>query len=196
MPTMCAWIVQKYLKLPAVVKVNENLSPVSRACDLNRVSLSTIVCGSSSLLTQVTVVPTGTVRCAGTKLQLLISIVFSSADAGRPTPMARRATKAAAASSGRPTWGACGARCGCPRLNCIANMSVSGCAGKWRPSSPGRSPSAGQLGVGDRQRMRALRVGEGAQAEHVLQLVGRHGERAGRLGLAGFGLRIGGGPGG
>src|SRR5262249_22230450 len=125
-PTMCAWMVQKYWNLPGVVKVNENLSPVSRACDLNRASLSTTVCGSSSLLIQVTVVPAGTVRAAGAKLKSRISIVFAAASAG---PLAshgmvvkKRTARDLAMSRGCNQVENCAP---CRRSDCSESISIS-----------------------------------------------------------------------
>src|SRR5215469_9089870 len=65
---------QKYEYVPAFVKVNENLSSVSSALDLNTLGSSelTTVCGISSRLIHVTVVPAATVKVAGKKLKLSI----------------------------------------------------------------------------------------------------------------------------
>src|SRR5215469_15368120 len=65
---------QKYEYVPAFVKVNENLSSVSRALDLNALGSSelTTVCGISSRLIHVTVVPAATVKVTGEKLKLSI----------------------------------------------------------------------------------------------------------------------------
>src|SRR5215469_9409428 len=72
---------QKYEYVPAFVKVNENLSSVSSALDLNTLGSSelTTVCGISSRLIHVTVVPAATAKVAGEKLKLsiLISTVCS-----------------------------------------------------------------------------------------------------------------------
>ena len=54
-----------------------------------------------------------------------------------------------------------------------------------------RRLAVGEHRVADGERMRALFVVHRSEAEHLLQLIRRHGERAGRLGLAGFRLRIG-----
>src|SRR5215469_6716704 len=65
---------QKYEYVPAFVKVNENLSSVSSALDLNTLGSSelTTVCGISSRLVHVTVVPAATVKVTGEKLKLSI----------------------------------------------------------------------------------------------------------------------------
>src|SRR5215469_4792722 len=65
---------QKYEYVPAFVKVNKNLSSVSRALDLNALGSSelTTVCGISSRLIHVTVVPAATVKVTGEKLKLSI----------------------------------------------------------------------------------------------------------------------------
>src|ERR1700746_2153757 len=65
---------QKYGYVPALLKVKENFSSVSSTLDLNVFgsSVLTTVCGISSRLIQVTVVPTGTVSVAGPKLKLSI----------------------------------------------------------------------------------------------------------------------------
>src|ERR1700704_3186103 len=58
------------------MKVNENFSSVSSTLDLKTLSSLTTVCGMSSRLVHVTVVPTATVSVAGPKLKLSI---FTSA---------------------------------------------------------------------------------------------------------------------
>jgi len=58
---------QKYWYAPGVVKVNENLSPVSSAFDLKSFVLEATVCGTSSSLIQVTVVPAFTATRCGMK---------------------------------------------------------------------------------------------------------------------------------
>src|SRR5215469_10169021 len=65
---------QKYEYVPAFVKVNKNLSSVSSALDLNALGSSelTTVCGISSRLIHVTVVPAATVKVTGEKLKLSI----------------------------------------------------------------------------------------------------------------------------
>src|SRR4029077_2244931 len=78
-PVILGWMEQKYGYVPALAKVNENFSSVSNTLDLNTLSVLTIVCGISSRLVQVTVVPTGTVKVAGPKLKLS---TFTSAVAG------------------------------------------------------------------------------------------------------------------
>src|ERR1039457_4321079 len=70
---------QKYEYVPGLVGVNENLSSVSSAFDLNRLSLLTTVCGMSSRFFQVIRVPVFTVTVTGVKLKL--SIVISPPDA-------------------------------------------------------------------------------------------------------------------
>src|ERR1039457_2238717 len=69
---------QKYEYVPGLVGVNENLSSVSSAFDLNRLSLLTTVCGMSSRFFHVTWVPVFTVTVSGGKLEL--SMVISTAD--------------------------------------------------------------------------------------------------------------------
>src|SRR6266516_4586655 len=66
-PIMCGCNEQKYSYVPGVVNVKENLSPVSSAFDLNSLSLEATVCGASSSLIQVTVVPAFTVMRWGMK---------------------------------------------------------------------------------------------------------------------------------
>src|ERR1700730_14053004 len=79
-PLMCGWIEQKYLYVPGLSKVNENLSSVSSAADLKVAPASALVtvCGSSSLLVQVTLVPGATARIAGEKAKMLIVHAFGS----------------------------------------------------------------------------------------------------------------------
>src|SRR5436305_7863705 len=73
------WIEQKYGYVPALLKVKENFSSVSRTLDLKTPSVLTTVCGMSSRLVQVTVVPADTVSVSGPKLKLSI---LTSAFAG------------------------------------------------------------------------------------------------------------------
>src|SRR5213079_1329652 len=63
---------QKYGYVPALLKVKENFSSVSSTLDLKTPSVLTTVCGISSRLVHVTLVPTGTVSVAGPKLKLSI----------------------------------------------------------------------------------------------------------------------------
>ena len=83
-PVIFGWIAQKYSTVPAVESVCENLSLVSRALEWNFPSLSVTKCGMSSALTQVTVVPTLTVKVGGSKVKLAIFMVWSSASARPP----------------------------------------------------------------------------------------------------------------
>src|SRR5437870_8003725 len=64
---MCGCKEQKYSYVPGVVNANENLSFVSSAFDLKSLLLEATVCGTSSSLVQVTVVPAFTVICCGAK---------------------------------------------------------------------------------------------------------------------------------
>src|SRR5437660_5264823 len=66
-PVMYGCTEQKYWYAPGVVKVNENLSPVSSAFDLKSFVLEATVCGTSSSLIQVTVVPAFTATRCGMK---------------------------------------------------------------------------------------------------------------------------------
>src|SRR5262249_38451458 len=63
-PVMCGCKEQKYSYVPGVVNVNENLSLVSSAFDLKSLLLEATVCGMSSSLIQMTVVPAFTVTVA------------------------------------------------------------------------------------------------------------------------------------
>src|SRR5690349_849781 len=65
-------MVQTYLNVPAWVNLKEKDSPVSIAAERNSPSALTTVCGSPSLLCQVTVVPDATVIVLGPKLKFLI----------------------------------------------------------------------------------------------------------------------------
>src|SRR5215469_5318880 len=78
------------------MKLKEKLSSVSRAFDLNTWLAEVTVCGISSSLRQVTVVPTFTVRRDGTKVKLSILAAASSA---RTAPEKRTA---AASRQARP----------------------------------------------------------------------------------------------
>ena len=54
------------------MNVNENLSSVSRVFDLKSLLFEATMCGMSSSLIQVTVVPVFTVMCCGVKMNLSI----------------------------------------------------------------------------------------------------------------------------
>src|SRR5713226_4407685 len=79
LPVIFGWIEQKYGYAPALLKVKENFSLVSSTLDLKTPSVLTTVCGISSRLVHVTVVPTGTVSVPGPKLKLSI---FTSVASG------------------------------------------------------------------------------------------------------------------
>src|SRR5713226_9846407 len=72
LPVIFGWIEQKYGYDPALLKVKENFSSVSSTLDLKTPSVLTTVCGMSSRLVHVTVVPTGIVSVSGPKLKLSI----------------------------------------------------------------------------------------------------------------------------
>src|SRR6266550_3252381 len=72
LPTIRGCIVQKYSYSPGAVKVCVKVSSVSSAADLNFPSFSRTVCGLSSALIQVTVVPGATTSIGGVKLKLSI----------------------------------------------------------------------------------------------------------------------------
>src|SRR4029450_3404563 len=81
-PVMCGCKEQKYSYVPGVVNVNENLSFVSNAFDLKSLLLEATVCGTSSSLIQVTVVPAFTVMRCGRKANWSMSTSVSAASAG------------------------------------------------------------------------------------------------------------------
>src|SRR4029450_4261882 len=81
-PVMCGCKEQKYSYVPGVVNANENLSFVSSAFDLKSLLLEAIVCGTSSSLVQVTVVPAFTVMRCGRKANWSMSTSVSAASAG------------------------------------------------------------------------------------------------------------------
>src|SRR6516225_11174501 len=95
---MCGCREQKYSYVPGVVNVNENLSPVSSAFDLKSLLLEAMVCGTSSSLIQVTVVPAFTVKRCGVKVNWSISISVSAACAGAAGKVAAAAKTAAASA--------------------------------------------------------------------------------------------------
>src|SRR5215471_5394539 len=74
LPVILGWMEQKYGYVPAFSNLKENFSSESSTLDLNTFGSSalTTVCGMSSRLVQVTVVPTATVKAAGPKLKLSI----------------------------------------------------------------------------------------------------------------------------
>src|SRR6516165_1168097 len=93
---MCGCREQKYSYVPGVVNVNENLSPVSSAFDLKSLLLEAMVCGTSSSLVQVTVVPAFTVMRCGVKVNWSISTSVSAACADAAGKAAAAARTAAA----------------------------------------------------------------------------------------------------
>src|SRR6266851_5710636 len=95
---MCGCSEQKYLKSPAVAKVNEKVPSVSIVFDLN-LPADTTVWGMSSRLVQVTVSPTFTLISVGAEVILSIDTVTVSACASAP-PSCR--TTAAATAKPRP----------------------------------------------------------------------------------------------
>src|SRR5262245_13805811 len=80
-PVMCGCTEQKYAYVPGVVNVKENLSPVSSAFDLKNLLLEATMCGTSSSLIQVTVVPAFTVMRWGTNANWSISTSASATGA-------------------------------------------------------------------------------------------------------------------
>src|SRR5499427_728150 len=100
---MCGCKEQKYSYVPGVVNVNENLSPASSAFDLKSLLLEATVCGTSSSLVQVTVVPAFTVKRCGVKVNWSISTSVSAvcADAaGKAAAAAKTAAAKAIATQG------------------------------------------------------------------------------------------------
>src|SRR6516225_9559141 len=92
---MCGCREQKYSYVPGVVNVNENLSRVSSAFDLKSLLLEAMVCGTSSSLAQVTVVPAFTVMRCGVKVNWSMSTSASVAGAdaaGKAAAAAKTAT--------------------------------------------------------------------------------------------------------
>src|SRR6516225_5873225 len=85
---MCGCREQKYSYVPGVVNVNENLSAVSSAFDLKTLLLEATVCGTSSSLIQVTVVPAFTVMRWGRKVNWSMSTSASVAGADRAANVA------------------------------------------------------------------------------------------------------------
>src|SRR5262249_32762448 len=93
-PVMCGCKEQKYWYVPGVVNVNENLSSLSRAFDLKLMVVDVTVCGMSSSLVQVTVVPDFTFNSCGPKVKFPIFTETSSALAGVVASSSRAATPA------------------------------------------------------------------------------------------------------
>src|SRR5947209_5364166 len=89
---------QKYWYTPGVVNVNEKLSSVSSAFDLNSLLDEATVCGVSSALSQVTVVPVFTVMRSGEKAKLSISTLLSGAGAEITGKLIAAATRMPAAN--------------------------------------------------------------------------------------------------
>src|SRR6476661_791154 len=80
-PVICGCKEQKYLYVPGVVNVNENLSSLSSGFDLKLLG-DTTVCGISSSLVQVTVAPDFTFSSCGPNVKLPILTTASSARTG------------------------------------------------------------------------------------------------------------------
>src|SRR3954468_4081622 len=70
LPTMCGCSEQKQSYSPGVLNVNEKRPSVSRALERKDRSLAAMVCGMSSSLIQVTVVPAVTVSVGGENVKL------------------------------------------------------------------------------------------------------------------------------
>src|SRR6266851_7934427 len=98
---MCGCREQKYSYAPGVVNVNENLSPVSSAFDLNSLAFEATVCGISSSLVQVTVVPAFTVMPCGAKVKLSIFTSVSAACVSAACLSGACVCAACAAAAGR-----------------------------------------------------------------------------------------------
>src|SRR5580704_12177327 len=97
-PVMYGCSEQKYWYTPGVVNVNEKLSSVSSAFDLNSLLEEATVCGVSSALSQATVVPAFTVTRAGEKAKLSISTLLSGACAEITGKLIAAATRMPAAN--------------------------------------------------------------------------------------------------
>jgi hypothetical protein len=80
-PVMCGCKEQKYLYVPGVVNVNAYVPSVSSSLDRKLLGDIT-VCGMSSSLVQVTVVPAFTFNSCGPKVKFPILTVTSEATAG------------------------------------------------------------------------------------------------------------------
>src|SRR5262249_39451643 len=83
-------------------KVKEKLSSVSRALDLKALVEDATVCGMSSSLVQVTIVPAFTVSFSGPNVKLAILTLVSAAAHARPAATQAPRTKAAPAARGYP----------------------------------------------------------------------------------------------
>src|SRR5436190_22418606 len=86
------------------MNVNENLSLVSSALDLKSFVRDATVCGASSSLIQVTVVPALTVMRFGAKAKLSICTPVSVACGETPGAAAAAATMAAASAAATQIW--------------------------------------------------------------------------------------------
>src|ERR1043165_4635237 len=103
-PVICGCSEQKYSYEPGVVNVNENLPSVSSAFDLNCFPVAATVCGMSSSLYHITVVPAFTVRRGGSNVKLSIFTVASAASAAlekKISAVRRAALKLAAGDAAR-----------------------------------------------------------------------------------------------
>src|SRR5262245_9390876 len=101
-PVMWGWIAQKYAYVPFSLKVKENESSVSSAPELNGRGSSELVavCGTSSWLTQVTLVPGATLSERGLKVKLSILTLCSAASSVGAAFTEPRASEAEGSASG------------------------------------------------------------------------------------------------
>src|SRR5579864_6617917 len=112
----------------------------------------TMVCGISSSLVQVTVVPAFTVTCGGLKVKLEIFTAISSARAGAPVMVAVVAAAIVMASASRA-------------ISPVMSATVFNVAVR-RSCLEGR--------IDDGKPLLVLLEGDAGDAEHLFQLVGRH----------------------
>src|SRR5215831_3283621 len=168
---MCGCKEQKYSYVPGVVNVNENLPAVSSAFDLKSLLLEAMVCGTSSSLAQVTVVPAFTVMRCGVKVNWSMSTSASVAGADA-------AGKAAAAATRSTTPNAVATRL----LDLIVRMTETPTSPLQRLVDDGKPLlSAFEGDVGDAENRAQLVVGDfhrtrrGSRARRGLREGGRHG---------------------
>src|SRR3954451_10713516 len=189
------------------MKVKEKLSSVSSALERKDFFVSTIMCGISSLLTQVTFVPGVTVICSGSnvKLPTVIVTLCSPAWAGlaarrkAATPSPANPRRDDPSTRRRPAGGAVRSASSFLNFQVIDMKSFLFEEYRLRPkprpaaSADQRlSASADQRLIDDGQRVSAANEIDGGDAEIFAEVTGSHLHRPRRRSGAGGRLREGG----
>src|SRR4051794_959636 len=181
------------------MKVKEKLSSVSSALERKDLFVSTIMCGISSLLTQVTFVPGVTVICSGSNVKLPTVIVTLCSPAWAGLAARRRAAPPSPANPlredrstrRRPAGGAVRSASSFLNFEVMDMKSFLFEEYRLRPK-PRLAPSADQRLIDDGQRFSAANEIDGGDAEIFAEVAGSHFHRPRRGSGAGGRLREGG----